>query len=254
MTGATSGLGEAFALSLARDYGANIVLTGRRAAALASLALQLEAYGVEARTVMADLSTLDGQEQLIAALQETPIYAAILNAGITYLGDFSDKTRAHYRAMIDLNVTSAAALSHALLPDLKQQSGAIMLTASMGGLTPLPYQSVYAGTKAFLVNFGLSLGKEAQTRPASVTVCAPGGISTAMTAAPEFADQSAFMMPPMDVARIALKAFAARKTLVIPGGQNKLMAAALKVLPQRLVTLVIERSFRRSIARSKTKA
>lgn len=253
VTGATSGLGYEIALQLAAKGETNVVIVGRRAQALEALAKQITSQGGEACAVAADLSTQAGLDALLGALQPLPLEAAILNAGVTRIGAFEAHSGAEYQAMIDLNVSYVTALTYALLPQLKRQSGTLMLIASLGGLGALPYQAVYAGTKAYLVNFGLSLAAEAQTPPARVVVFAPGGIATAMTQKPEFEGQKAHLMPADDAARQAIHALQGGNTLVIPGWQNKGLAAALKFLPRAWTTAVTQRSFRKSIARAHKK-
>lgn len=248
VTGATGGLGRDIALLLARQGGYSLVLTGRRADALVAVAAQAKALGADVQTVEADLASAKGQQAVIKQVEGLPLAAAILNAGVTQIGAFGTQSAADYQAMIAVNVSSVTALSHALLPALKASSGRLMLVASLGGLAAVPYQSVYAGTKAFLVNFGLSLAAESETAPASVCVFAPGGIATDMTARREFAGQSAHLADPASVAAAAVKALHSRKTLVIPGWQNRAMAAALKILPRRWAAALVARSFRRSIA------
>lgn len=254
VTGATSGLGYEIALQLAEKGETNLVITGRRADALSVLAEQITRKGVEVCPVEADLSTPAGLEAVLDVLKPLALEAAILNAGVTQIGAFEEHSLADYQAMIDLNVFCVTALSYALMPALRGQSGTLMLVASLGGLGALPYQAVYAGTKAYLVNFGLSLAAEAQTAPAHVVVFAPGGIATQMTQKPEFEGQKAHLMPADEAAQQAIQALRRGNTLVIPGWQNKCLAAALKFLPRRWTTAVTQRSFRKSIARAQNKA
>lgn len=254
VTGATSGLGYEIALELAAKGNTNLVITGRRADALSALAEQVTGQNVEVQTVEADLSVHSGVEAVLDVLKPLALEAAILNAGVTQIGAFEDHSWPDYQRMIDLNVSCVTALSYALMPALKGQSGTLMLVASLGGLGALPYQAVYAGTKAYLANFGLSLAAEAQTAPARVVVFAPGGIATQMTRKPEFEGQKAHLMPADEAARQAIQALGGGNTLVIPGWQNKGLAAALKFLPRRWTTAVTQRSFRKSIARAQNKA
>lgn len=254
VTGATRGLGREIALQLARAGHTNLVVVGRGADALDALAADIRACGVDALPVLADLGTQQGLEHLADALRPLALTAAVLNAGVTQIGAFERHDAAAYQAMIDLNVSYVTALTCALLPALKPQCGRLMLVASLGGIAALPYQAVYAGTKAFLVNFGLSLAAEAETAPARVIVFAPGGIATDMTAGPEFAGQAAHLMPVEAVASSAVKALYGSNALVIPGWQNKAFAAALKILPRRWTTALTQRSFRKSISAAQTKA
>jgi short-subunit dehydrogenase len=70
-----------------------------------------------------------------------------------------------------------------------------MLVASLAGLTPVPYQTAYSSTKAFLVHFGCGLWHELQGRNVSITTYAPGGIETAMTAGASFGGLRKWLVP-----------------------------------------------------------
>ncbi|MEM9881087.1 MAG: SDR family NAD(P)-dependent oxidoreductase, partial [Pseudomonadota bacterium] len=247
VTGASSGLGRAMAMQLAQDQSHNVVLAARREDALQDLAAQLELKGVDVKVIAADLAAAQGRSMLLEGLDELALDVAILNAGVTQIGAFSTPSAEDYQAMVDLNISSVVALSQALLPRIQARSGCLMLVASMAGLTPLPYQAVYAGTKAFVLNFGQSLAAEHTTRPARVVVLAPGGIATEMTNKPEFSGQAKHLMPPDKVAEIAIHALRADAHIIIPGATNKLMALATKFLPRRWVAHLVERSFRSAV-------
>jgi len=248
ITGASSGLGREIALQLAQQKRFNILVVARRSAALETLVEELKAHGVLAQAVTADLSTDDGVDAIISAVSDLPLAAAILNAGMTHLGAFETAELNFYDQMIALNAQAIVRLSYGVLPQLKQQVGHLMLVSSMAGFGPVPYQAVYAGTKAFVTNFALSLNAERTTRPATVTLFAPGGIATEMTATPEFAGQSKHLADAQSVARAAVVALSAGSDVAVPGRMNRLMTVAMKVLPRRWVTPLVERSFRKSIA------
>jgi len=107
-----------------------------------------------------------------------------------------------------------------------------LIVASLGGLTPLPYQAVYAGTKAFMVNFGLSLREELKADGVSVSVFAPGGIKTEMTDIPEMVHLEKDLAPVSDVAQAAVKSYTTMPALCVPGVQNKIITLAARLMPR----------------------
>lgn len=246
VTGASSGLGRAMALQLARDHRANVIAVARRADLLATLAS--DAPGSSIQPHVCDLSNLEEAAALIKDLQGTSLKAAILNAGITLTGPYQAQSWEHVSRLIDLNIKSTSFLAQALLGPLQEGQGALMIVTSLGGRTPLPFQAAYGASKAYLTHLGLALAREVRPHGPSITVFAPGGIDTAMTQGPAFDNQRGYLMPVDTVAQHALAAMCAGKTLVTPGVHNKLMSLAIKCLPQPVITAVLDRQFRRDMS------
>lgn len=238
ITGATSGLGREMALQLAAR-GESILASGRRAERLA----ELEAHD----RISAMQLDLTSEKEIADFCQKTgPLSGVILNAGVTYadpfiVGDFEKDA-----ALIQTNVSANVQLIRALLPKLKDSQGRILIIASLGGLTPLPYQAVYAGTKAFMINFGLSLREELKHENIQVSVFAPGGIKTEMTDIPAMKALEKDLAPVADVARAALKAYDTMPALTVPGMQNKLIAGLSKLAPRSLLARQAEKIYRKA--------
>lgn len=238
ITGATSGLGREMALQLA-SRGDRILATGRRTERLSELETQA---GVSGLTL-----DLTSDADIIDFYKQTgPLSGVILNAGITFAepflsGDFETDAK-----LIQTNVTANLQLIRSLLPTLKDNQGRILIVASLGGLTPLPYQSVYAGTKAFMINFGLSLREEFKHENVKVSVFAPGGIKTEMTDIPTMKALEKDLAPVADVARAAIKAYDTMPALSVPGTQNKLIAGLSKLAPRGLLAKQAEKIYRKA--------
>ena len=117
ITGATSGIGSAFAEELARQ-GHNIVLVARDTVALAKIAQQVRGQGVEAEILAADLADLDQLNAVAARLAdaERPIDICVNNAGLGVREEFATSSVAEEQLMIDVMVTAVMRLSHAVLP------------------------------------------------------------------------------------------------------------------------------------------
>lgn len=255
VTGASSGLGREMARVLARDHGAHLVLVARRKERLDDLALELErTHAVRTRVVVADLAQPEEVERVFTeATRDLPLHAAILNAAITHFGDWDEVEWSAYQNMFAVNVTSVARLTTLLLPYLERrgQQGGVMLVSSMAGLMPLPYQTMYSATKAFLVNFGCGLHHEMRPRGVSVTTFAPGGIRTEMTEGRRFNDLRSWLMPVDRCAREAVTALREREYLYSPGLLYRWGSVATRLLPQRFLIGRVAEQYRKSLVHNR---
>jgi hypothetical protein len=251
VTGASSGLGWAMAGILAREYGANLVLVARRKERLRELSDELRAdTGVDVLTIAADLSRVDEVDRVVEeATRERELYAAILNAGVTHFGHHHELTWENFETMLATNVTGVVRFATQLVPYFEeaQHGGGLLFVSSLAGITPVPYQTAYSGTKAFLVNYGLSLHHELEGRNVSVTVFVPGGIRTEMTAGERFGPLRGWLMPVDKCAREALRGFVARRYLHAPGLSNRVSAVAARMLPTRLVAGRVGAAYRNAL-------
>ncbi len=255
VTGASSGLGREMARILARERGANLILVARRGDRLRELATELEAAThASVRVLEADLSREADVERVFTestAIGE--IYGVVLNAGVTHFGEHLELSWSAFQAMLATNVTSVVRLTTLFVPYLieKKREGGILLVASMAGLMPVPYQSAYSGTKAFLTHFARGLWHELRGKPVSITTFAPGGIATELTESTGLGQHfknGIAIMGAEACARSALNAFAKRKYLHVPGIFNQLGALFARFLPQRLFAAAIGAEYRKALA------
>jgi uncharacterized protein len=240
VTGASAGLGKAFASHLGRDYGANLVLVARRGDRLEALAEELRGQaGVQVVVLAADLSKPDEVDRVIAGATEgRQLAAAVLNAGVTHFGPYSDLPWADFQTMLQTNVSAVVRLTTELIPHLEKeaQGGGILIVSSMSGITPVPFQTAYSATKAFLVSFGIGMWHELRGRNVSITTYTPAGIQTEMTAGERFGPLRGWLASVDGVAEGGLEALSARRFLAIPGVENRIADALFRVLPRRFVT------------------
>jgi len=252
VTGASSGLGREFARHLAKDRGANLVLVARRVDRLEELRQEAEKHaGVRAICLPADLSDLEDVERLIQRLKQGPqLYAAILNAGVTHFGAHSELEWGAFQRMLTTNVTSVVRLATELVPYIEQGApgGGLLFVSSMAGIFPVPFQSAYSGTKAFMVHYACGLCHELQGRDVSITTFAPGGIVTEMTGGERFVPLRRFLMPVEVAAKEGLDAFTRRQYLHVPGLSNRVGAKFAQLLPRRLVDGWVAGTYRRALA------
>jgi len=251
LTGASAGLGREMALQLARDHGAHLVLVARREDRLRELAARLEQdHRIKTDVLVADLARPDEVERVFRTASERhSLYCAVLNAGVTHFGDWDELDWNQLRSMIDLNVVGTTRLATLLVPYLEQRGehGGLLLVASMAGLTPLAYQTVYSATKAYLVHFGCGLWHEMMPRGVSVTTFAPGGIDTEMTAGQRFNGLRSWLVPPDVCAREGILALTRRDYLHIPGAVYRAGSVLTRLLPQRLVVGQVAARYRKSL-------
>lgn len=252
VTGASSGLGQAMAIQLARDHGAHLILVARREDRLRQLQDQLTRdYGVQCQVIAADLSCPEAVERVFSESTRQDVYAVVLNAGVTHFGLNADLSWPAFEQLLATNLTSVVRLVNLFVPWLigRGQHGGILLVCSMAGLLPVPYQSAYAGTKAFVTHFGQSLYHELRDQPVSVTTFCPGGIQTEMTSNSklDFFNNTALVQSAEACARDALQAFARRDYLRVPGLLNRLQVWGARVLPRKWIGAIAANAYRKAL-------
>lgn len=255
VTGASSGLGQEIALQLARDYGTNLVLVARRRARLETLQQQLvQRYQAKVHILPADLSDAQQVDHVFQeSIAEREIYAVVLNAGVTYFGEHQKLSWNEFQNMLATNVTSVSRLVHLFVPYLlgKGQGGGILIVSSLAGLLPLPYQTAYSSTKAFVSHLALALAEELHDDNISITLFAPGGMKTEMlhnSGLHEALGDSIFNQSPSVCASSALQALQHRRRLAVPGPLNKIALILARVLPRRTTVAILGRVYRKALA------
>lgn len=237
VTGASSGIGEAFARRLAAD-GWPLLLVARSQAKLQALAAEFIAAGGDCRVLAADLSRPGGVTavQALLAAERLDVGLLINNAGVGAAGDFGDLDLGRQQAMLELNVQSLVALTHACLGPMRRRGrGVIINVASVAGFLPVPYTAVYAASKAFVLSFALALWAENRRHGVLVTAVAPGSTGTAFFATAGMTDAGLGAQSPQAVVAEAMAAVAARRRLVITGRNNRRLVRLLRWLPRRWV-------------------
>lgn len=238
VTGASAGIGAAFARALARD-GMPCVLTARRADRLETLADEIRrSHGVETRVVAADLATAEGVEAVVAAVADLDLGVVVNNAGFGYAGRFDKQTLDRLVDMVELNCVAVLRLAHRLLPGLATRGrGAMIITGSVAGHQPLARHGVYAATKAFDLLLGEALWAEYRDSGVDVLVLEPGATESEFVAvAGEVRERGE---PAADVVAAAFDALGHQPS-VVSGWLNWLRANAARFLPRSIAALVAE--------------
>ncbi|HEY0262397.1 MAG TPA: SDR family oxidoreductase [Chitinophagales bacterium] len=244
ITGASKGIGKEIAKELSkRQY--DLVLVARSENLIADLAKEMNAnYGVKAVYVATDLSAENAAETLLNFLQQNEISISVLvnNAGYGLWGAFEKLSLEEQINMLRLNDETLVRITHKLLPSLHKAKKAYILNiASTTAYQAIPYLSVYAASKAFVVAFSRGLAAELSDTNVSVTCVSPGGTDTnfmeraGIDKAEIVKAASKVSMSPEDVAKQAVEALFAGKTEFIPGAINKIQVGANNFLPKKLI-------------------
>jgi short-subunit dehydrogenase len=248
VTGASSGIGAAFARAL-RARGRPLVLVARRADRLAALAAELGGDAA-ALAVPLDLAQPAAGERLQRALAERGIVVDLLvnNAGVGHTGRFAEQPEERLAAMIDLNVRAVVDLTRRFLPPMVARGkGALINVVSTSALQPVPFLAVYAASKVFVLSFTEALATELAGTGVTVQALCPGLTEsefheTAGTDKVLFTRTA--MMSAEAVAEGSLRALERGRLRVIAGWQNRLVAGVQRFVPQSLVRTVAGHLFR----------
>ncbi|WP_425615346.1 SDR family NAD(P)-dependent oxidoreductase [Anatilimnocola sp. NA78] len=236
VTGASSGIGEAFVKELARRK-MNLMLVARDEAALQTLAAKLTAeQGIRADVVAADLSQEASATRIAAEVARLGVSIDLLvnNAGFMTYGHFETNDPATERAEVMVNVAAVVDLCHAFVPGmLSRGEGAIINLASIVAFQPVPYMAVYSGTKAFVVSFSMALAEELRGRGVRVVTLCPGPTATKFFERSNSAEVIRVgSHKPDAVVKTALRALEQGRGLIVDGWKNTLMTYCSSVLPR----------------------
>lgn len=208
VTGASSGIGTAFAEELAAR-GLSLVLAARRTERMAALAAELATrHGTQSRVIACDLARADAPAALVAACADIDLGLVVSNAGFGLKGPHEGNDPAAMADMVMVNCHAPMQLAHAFLPRLKARGrGGILFTSSIEGMMGCPYSAAYSATKALVIALGEALWGEAQGSGVDVLTICPGATESE-AAAKQGIDLArlANVMPARDVAASSLDA------------------------------------------------
>jgi len=242
ITGATSGIGAAFARAFAaRGY--NLLLTGRREEKLAEVATGIEKkWGVEVQTMVCELSASRDVNRLLEAVREQPAEVLVNNAGFGLGKAYHAEDEDALMAMLDVHVRVPMKLIHALLPGMiSARRGTIINVSSLASFIPVPRSGTYNATKSFLNVFTESLHLEVKQYGITVQALLPGFTRTDFhrNVREKLPGQNGkgliTWMSPDEVVNYSLAQLPRGKVICIPGRTNRMLARLVRVLPRPLV-------------------
>ncbi|MFD1604433.1 SDR family NAD(P)-dependent oxidoreductase [Flavobacterium artemisiae] len=241
ITGATEGIGFELAKLFAKD-GYNLIIVARSQAELDATAYELKQYGIKVITFARDLFIKDEVFALCQELEESRIEVNVLvnNAGQGLYGLFKDTDLNRELDIVHLNINAAIILTkHFLRKMLLRNEGKILNLASIASKTPGPWQSVYHGTKAFILSFSEALRSELEDTNITVTALLPGPTNTDFFNKADMNESKAIqdkdsLADPADVAKDGYNALMDNKDKVVSGFSNKLKVGMSNLLSDSL--------------------
>lgn len=258
ITGASSGIGEAFADVFAAE-GFNLVIAARRADRLNAVADRLrKQHGIHVEVIVVDLSKRDAVASLCDELgaRGITVDALVNNAGYGVPGGYAASPWERHDDFLQVLVTAVAELTYRLLPGMIERGyGRILNVASLAGLVPAPAgHTLYGASKAFLIKFSEALSNEVRRQNVHVTALCPGftvsefhdvtGTRAQMKQLPSW-----MWMDAATVARQGFDAVMAGQAIYVNGRVNRTIAALVRHMPQWLVYSVgrrVGRTYRKA--------
>lgn len=249
ITGASGGIGEAFARRLAAE-GHNLVLVARSEDRLRALCDELETkHNITAHFIAVDLTGFEANKQVFEETEKNGIEVEWLinNAGFGSMGDFATLPLDRELGMIDLNVRSLVELSHRYLRGMRERKrGTIINVSSAAGFQPIPFMATYAATKAFVSSFSEALAEENRHYGIQVLALCPGSTETNFHAAAGMDRALGFkgQETTEDVVDTAMRAATDGRTKIVSGWTNWIVATGVNFLPNSLITRVMGKALR----------
>lgn len=243
ITGASSGIGEAFARRLAAEKH-NLVLVARSEKKLHELCDELMLkHQITAHYVAMDLNDFEADKRLFDETERHKMQVEWLinNAGFGSMGDFAALDLEKELEMLNLNISVLVALTHRYLQRMREQkSGVIINVSSTASFQPVPFMAAYAATKAFVTSFSEAIAEENRPFGIKVSALCPGPTDTNFFAAANAVPFSAKgMQTAEDVVEAALNGVSKGKSTTVSGWTNYIGAVFGTLVPDSLVARAI---------------
>jgi 17beta-estradiol 17-dehydrogenase / very-long-chain 3-oxoacyl-CoA reductase len=241
ITGATDGIGKAYAMNLARK-GINIVLISRTEQKLKDVAKEIadKGYGVETKYVVCDYSKFDkkAQDTVNSAIKDLEVGILINNVGISYKYPvfFHELDDERVSQLMEMNISSAVWMTRMVLPGmLERKSGAIVNLSSGSAMFNMPLLAEYSGSKSFLEKFSRALNAEYKAKGITCQCQIPFYVATKLAKM-----RKALMVPtPEEYVTSATKWIGYSDAVVSPIFPHALQGYILDHLPDSIVTSLV---------------
>lgn len=242
ITGATSGIGYELAKLFAKDK-FNLIIVARNEAELQTCAQNLGAEGIDVVPIACDLSNMEAAKAFCRDLQNRGLTVDVLvnDAGQGLYGLFKDTNLERELNIIHLNICATVILTkHFLIDMVARNKGKILNLASIASRTPGPWQSVYHGTKAFVLSFSEAIREELKDTDITVTALMPGPTDTDFFNKVEMQDSKIVQDPssladPAVVAKDGYEALMSGDDHIVSGFKNKMMMLMASITPDSSV-------------------
>lgn len=234
VTGASQGLGKAFAESLAKKK-INVILISLPNQNLEALSLEIaEIYDVKTQYYEVDLSINENIFKLAEWLNNSfNIHILINNAGLGGTRKFLDATPHYINTILQVNITATSLITHQLLPNLLRQPKAYILNvSSMAAFSPIGFKTVYPASKTFIHSFSRGLHEELKDTNVFVSVVNPGAMKTNIDVCKRIEKQGLLgkltLLDPNKVAKYCVDRLFKRDSVIMV---NPVSWLVMKVLP-----------------------
>ncbi|WP_240941311.1 SDR family oxidoreductase [Paenibacillus sp. HB172176] len=246
VTGASSGIGKAYAQALAAR-GCHVVIAARSEEKLKALADEINRrHGVHVYALSCDLSQAGAPRELAESIAERGLTVDILinNAGVGTYGRFEEIDSELEQKEMMLNTAALVDLTHHFLPGmLERKDGIVVNVASMAAFMPCAYSAVYGATKAFVLSFSEALWAETRGRGVRVLTLCPGATDTSFFDAVGTRDMAAgsALSTPEKVVQAGFRGIDKGSSYIVDGRGNHLAAQLGRFLPRSSVAKIMER-------------
>lgn len=237
ITGASSGIGEAFAKRLG-EMGMSLILVARRKEKLDEISKEIKSKNnVDVFILQQDLTKRDAVENIKKAVEEREVGLLINNAGFGSTGEFAEGDSETDKDMILLSCVIPSELTHHFVKPMKERrKGGIIFLGSVVGFIPVPYMAVYSAVKAFNHYLGSALWYELKKFNIDILSLNPGGTDTEFQRVADI-KSGPLVRTPENVVETAIKSLG-KKPAVIDGLVNKFYISLAKIIPGRIVTQI----------------
>jgi short-subunit dehydrogenase len=241
ITGATSGIGAAYAKRLACQ-GYNLILTGRRKEKVTALANELsQAYHVNVEVIIVELSDSIELDTLVDRIENLNINILINNAGFGINKYFNDEDPRTQEEMVRVHIICPIRLIHAVLPNMISRGGGVIINvSSVGAFLSIPKNSIYSGTKAFLRAFTESLHIELMGTGVKVQVLCPGLVRSdfhekiGLSKSEQENTGLVRWRSPEEIVDISIKGIEKNEVVCIPGWSTRIRIFLMSILPKQI--------------------
>jgi short-subunit dehydrogenase len=235
VTGASSGIGEAYAQRLAAD-GCDLMIVARRVDRLEQLAARLrDQHRVKVDVIGADLGKPEEVAKLCQAVGDAPVEVLVNNAGLAHYMPFAELQPNLARELLEVNVSSLVLLSRAAVPGMVERAaGSIINVASLLAFSGeseepwFPKRAVYAATKSFVVTFSQVLAAELRPHGVRVQVVCPGVVRSEFHTRQGIDMSEVPRMEALDVVQASLLDLADGVVVSVPGLTDPELLAGVK--------------------------
>ncbi len=241
VTGASSGIGAAFASRLARD-GYDLTLVARTRQRLEELATRLRIEGGAVEVLVGDLGDARGVDTTVATIAAAPLDLLVNSAGFGTVGTYADLDAMREEEEVRLNVIALMRLTRAALPAmLARGAGAIINVSSVAAFQPAPFNATYGATKAWVNSFTEAVAEELRGTGVGIQALCPGFTRTEfqsragidVSSLPNFV-----WMSPEAVVDASLAALRRGDVVVVPGTGNRIATTVTGVIPRAVIRRV----------------